>query len=79
VLRPGQTGTVKAVISTVEFAGFGLPIAYGAIADAHGVATGFACYAATAVALAVLCTRAPRPTPRQPTTIGREPAPEAGI
>jgi predicted MFS family arabinose efflux permease len=53
-LRPGQTGTVKAVITTIEFAAFGLPIAYGAVADAMGVAAGLSCYAATAIALALL-------------------------
>jgi predicted MFS family arabinose efflux permease len=81
VLRPGQTGTVKAVISTVEFLGFGLPIAYGAVADAHGVTAGFACYAATAVALALLCTRAPTPVVpviSAETTNGRELASEPG-
>jgi predicted MFS family arabinose efflux permease len=83
LLRPGQTGTVKAVISTVEFLGFGLPIAYGAVADAHGVTAGFACYAATAIALAVLCTRAPRPdrtvaTSGAETTIGQNLASEPG-
>jgi FSR family fosmidomycin resistance protein-like MFS transporter len=61
-LRPGQTGTVKAVVTTIEFAGFGLPIAYGAVADRFGVAAGFGCYVATAVALLVLVSRAPRAT-----------------
>jgi predicted MFS family arabinose efflux permease len=58
-LRPGQTGTVKAVITTIEFAAFGVPIAFGAVADAMGVASGLACYAGTAIALAVLVTHAP--------------------
>jgi MFS family permease len=58
-LRPGQTGTVSAVITTIEFAAFGLPIAFGAVADAMGVAAGLACYAATAVALALLVRRQP--------------------
>jgi MFS family permease len=58
-LRPGQTGTVSAVITTIEFAAFGLPIAFGAVADAIGVGAGLACYAASAIALAVLVTRAP--------------------
>lgn len=58
-LRPGQAGTVSAVITTIEFAAFGLPIGFGAVADALGVAAGLACYAATAVALAVFVTRAP--------------------
>jgi FSR family fosmidomycin resistance protein-like MFS transporter len=65
-LRPGQTGTVKAFITTIEFAGFGLPIAYGAVADAAGVAAGLACYAATACALAALVTLAPRARASRP-------------
>jgi predicted MFS family arabinose efflux permease len=62
-LRPGQTGSVKAVISTIEFAAFGLPVLYGVAADAYGVRAGLACYAATALALALLVTRAPPATP----------------
>jgi predicted MFS family arabinose efflux permease len=58
-LRPGQTGAVTAVVSTVEFAAFGLPIAFGAVADAAGVAAGLGCYAVTAITLALLVTRAP--------------------
>src|SRR5215471_20823876 len=53
-LRPGQAGSVNAVVSTVEFSAFGLPILYGAVADRAGVHAGMACYALTAVALAVL-------------------------
>jgi hypothetical protein len=58
-LRPGQAGTVSAVITTIEFAAFGIPIAFGAVADAMGVGAGLACYAVTAIALALLVTRAP--------------------
>ena len=55
----------------------------GAVADAHGVTAGFACYAATADALAVHCTRAPRParavaTSGAETTIGQYLATEPG-
>jgi sugar phosphate permease len=63
-LRPGQAGSVKAVITTLEFGAFGLPILYGAVADAHGVHAGLACYAATACAMAILVLFAPKPTPR---------------
>ncbi|MCU1426154.1 MAG: transporter [Actinomycetia bacterium] len=75
-LRPGQAGTVKAVITTLEFGAFGLPIAYGAVADARGMTAGLACYAATAILLAVLVTRAPddRATSR-PVTRPTEPQP----
>ena len=65
-LRPGQTGTVSAVISTVECAAFGLPIAYGAVADRFGIGAGIMCYAATAVALALLVRHAPSETPSRP-------------
>jgi predicted MFS family arabinose efflux permease len=59
-VRPGQAGTVTAVVTTLEFAGFALPVLFGTVADARGVGAGLACYAATAVALALLVTRAPR-------------------
>jgi predicted MFS family arabinose efflux permease len=56
-LRPGQAGSVNAVVSTVEFSGFGLPILFGVVADRAGVHAGMACYALTAIALAILvCT-----------------------
>jgi predicted MFS family arabinose efflux permease len=58
-LRPGQAGSVNAVVSTVEFSGFVLPILFGVVADRAGVRAGMSCYALTAVALAllVLCAR----------------------
>jgi predicted MFS family arabinose efflux permease len=57
-LRPGQAGSVNAVVSTVEFSGFGLPILFGVVADRAGVHAGMACYALTAIALAVLVSTA---------------------
>jgi MFS transporter, FSR family, fosmidomycin resistance protein len=54
LLRPGQAGTVSAVVSTIEFAGFVIPISIGAVVDAHGLRTGIACYAVVAVVLAVI-------------------------
>ena len=50
---------IAGLITTIEFTAFGVPVAFGAVADAMGVAAGLACYAATAIALAVLVTRAP--------------------
>lgn len=51
--RPGRAGTVKAVVTTVEFAGFGLPIAAGAAADAHGLGAGLAVYLALPVLIGI--------------------------
>ena len=56
-LHPGRLGTVQAAVTTVEFSGFALIIAFGAAADAFGVAAGLACYAACAVALWVVARR----------------------
>ena len=47
-LRPGQEGTTRAVIGAVESVGFLLPVAIGAIADAHGLAAGVAALAVPA-------------------------------
>ena len=51
LLRPGQAGTVSAVVSTIEFAGFMIPIGIGVVVDAHGLRAGIACYAVVAVLL----------------------------
>lgn len=39
-LRPGRAGTTMAVVTTVEFLGFGLAIAIGAISDRYGLTAG---------------------------------------
>ncbi len=54
LLRPGQAGTVSAVVSTIEFAGFVIPIGIGAVVDAHGLRAGIACYAVVAMLLAAI-------------------------
>ncbi|HTN81322.1 MAG TPA: MFS transporter, partial [Acidimicrobiales bacterium] len=54
LLRPGQAGTVSAVVSTIEFCGFVVPIGIGVVVDAHGLRAGIACYALLAVVLAAL-------------------------
>ncbi len=51
LLRPGQAGTVSAVVSTIEFAGFLIPVGIGAVVDAHGLRAGITCYAVLALAL----------------------------
>jgi predicted MFS family arabinose efflux permease len=54
LLRPGQAGTVSAVVSTIEFAGFVIPIGIGVVVDAHGLRAGIACYAVLALLLAAI-------------------------
>ena len=53
-LRRGQAGTTKAVTSTIEFAGFGLPVGIGAAVDHTSLPLGLALYAALGVGFAVL-------------------------
>lgn len=50
-LHPQRVGSVSAVVTTIEFAGFTLPILAGALADAYGLAAGFGFYAAVAAVL----------------------------
>jgi MFS family permease len=50
-LHPGLVGSAFALVSTLEFAGFFVPIGFGRIADAHGVQAGLACFGAVAFAL----------------------------
>ncbi|GIU88253.1 MAG: hypothetical protein KatS3mg009_2768 [Acidimicrobiia bacterium] len=49
--HPGRVGAVHAVVSTIEFGGFVLPLLAGALADAFGVRAGFAFSAAIAVVM----------------------------
>lgn len=44
-LRPGQAGSVSAVVSLIGMAGMGFPLATGALSDAFGLAAGVALYA----------------------------------
>jgi hypothetical protein len=52
-LHPDRLGGVTAVVSTLEFSGFLLPVAAGALADAFGIAAGVVCYAGMAGLLVV--------------------------
>jgi MFS transporter, FSR family, fosmidomycin resistance protein len=54
LLRPGQAGTVSAVVSTIEFAGFLIPIGIGVVVDAQGLRAGIGCYAVLAILLAAI-------------------------
>ena len=61
-VRPGQVGTTKAVVGTIESAGFAVPVAIGALADRAGltVAVGsYALFGAVMVALTWWSTRPP--------------------
>jgi MFS family permease len=66
-LRATQAGTVKAVTSTIETVGWGLPLVAGAVADAVDVTAGLAAFAVLAWALALAAAalaRSPSPPPR---------------
>jgi predicted MFS family arabinose efflux permease len=53
-LYPDRVGTVNAVVSTIEFSGFVLPLVAGRIADTFGVRAGFGTSAAIACATLAL-------------------------
>ena len=59
--RPGRAGSVTAVVGNLEMFGFGIPIAVGAIADAHGLRVGLLCYAAVPVVLLLVAGFVGRP------------------
>lgn len=63
-LRPGQVGTTKAVLGTIESSGFWIPVAVGALADGVGLTLAVASYAVLGgvmVALALLGDTLDRP------------------
>src|SRR5262245_33407603 len=53
-LRPGQAGTTMALVNTIEFTAFAVPIAIGALADAAGLTAGLWAYALVPAALLAL-------------------------
>jgi predicted MFS family arabinose efflux permease len=54
-LRPGQAGSVSAVVSLIGMAGMGFPLATGALSDTFGLAAGVALYGVVpAVVLALV-------------------------
>ncbi|MGH8875616.1 MAG: MFS transporter, partial [Acidimicrobiia bacterium] len=53
-LNPGRQGTTKAVVSSIEMAGFGLPIAVGAVADRLGLPAAMAAYSLLAAVVVAL-------------------------
>jgi hypothetical protein len=53
-LHPGRLGTTLALVTTLEFAGFGLPLIAGALADRYSLTAGFAFYPAVAAVLVVV-------------------------
>ncbi len=50
-LRPGQVGTTKAVLGTIEFTGFWIPVAIGVLADRAGLVVAVASYGVLGAAL----------------------------
>jgi MFS family permease len=48
---PERRGTVSAVVSTIEFTGFVLPLLAGVVADRYGLTAGIGCYVLIALAL----------------------------
>jgi MFS family permease len=48
---PARRGTVSAVVSTIEFTGFVLPLVAGVVADSYGLTAGLFCYVLMALAL----------------------------
>lgn len=53
-LRPGQVGTTKAVLGTIEFTGFWIPVAIGVLADRAGLVPAVATYGILGAAAAGL-------------------------
>lgn len=53
-LRPGQVGTTKAVLGTIESTGFWIPVAVGALADGAGLTAALASYGALGAVMLVL-------------------------
>jgi MFS family permease len=70
-VRPGQAGTVKAVVTVIETVGWGLPLLAGAVADRVDVTAGLATYAAVAWALAAAGTLLHRVCHRRRAAAGR--------
>lgn len=59
-LRPAQAGTTKAVISTLESIGFGMPLAIGAVADAATLTMAMAVFALLGALLLTVAATAKR-------------------
>ena len=71
-LRPGQAGSVSAVVSLIGMAGMGFPFATGVLSDAFGLAAGVALYAIVpAVVLALVLVDAASLRPRPPDAEGQ--------
>jgi len=73
-LRPRQTGKTKAVISTIESIGFGLPLAIGAVADATTLTIAMAVFALLAALLLAVAATAKRALQERPPAAARHPA-----
>jgi hypothetical protein len=76
-LHPGRVGSAFALVSTIEFAGFAVPIAVGRVADTHGVHAGLTCFAAIASLLLLVSTVGDRTFARRPAAGRRSGGPDA--
>jgi hypothetical protein len=84
-LHPGLVGSAFALVSTVEFAGFLVPLGFGRVADAYGVHAGLLCFTAVALVLLVAAAAGDRHDPRRrsggpdgPPTLDGHRGPEVG-
>ena len=63
-LRPGQVGTTKAVLGTIESTGFWIPVAIGLVADRVGLSLAVGCFGLLGVVMVALASWSGRRSPR---------------
>ena len=69
-LRPGQVGTTKAVLNAIEFTGFWIPVAIGALADRAGLSVAVGSYGVLGGAIVALAWwSGPRSKRKGPSTL----------
>jgi FSR family fosmidomycin resistance protein-like MFS transporter len=59
-LRPGQVGTTKAVLGTIEATGLWIPVAVGVVADRMGLSLAVGCFGLLGVVMVALALASPR-------------------
>lgn len=59
-LRPGQVGRTKAVLNVIEFSGFWIPVAIGALADRAGLRPALGAFVVLGLAMVGLASRGTR-------------------
>ena len=63
-LRPGQVGTTKAVLGTIESTGFWIPVAIGAVADRVGLSLAVGSFGLLGLVMVALASWSGRRSPR---------------